>query len=517
MGWDSFVGFDCDITEQSMRQQVDLMVSSGLRDAGYDTFVLACGWQGTDRPSDGSFQINSKTFPSGMTAMANYIHDRKMQFGLTSTVGVHACGTRVKAKRKMMGAKSYELSDAKTFVGWGIDFLKMEACWADNAQTPIDYNPTYPIKDMFALTRDALKTLGRPVTLGISAWGIQNPLSWPVKDYANIWRLGDDTSGKLHPWYYILRTINQFAAASWANEPGTFADLDLLELGHLESTISEQITQFSFWAAAKSPLFISAHLSWLPPHQIEHYKNKEVIAINQDPLGASIRLNRRYTDQIDVWSGPLKDGSLVVAIINFLEYTHEVNFNLADVGLASASIRDIWASYDYGQRNTSIIFEMAGHGIQLLKLTSMVTIPPIKYQDYPAIGPNCDLYGAAVERTTDLGLKVASNVGKGSYIQWHDIDGGNIGGRKHVTLNYIMADSELVVPTTCPRCREAYICLNDGPTIKLNFPSSGSDWHDVYWGYVIELDGFVAGAANKIKLSNDQDLAPDFVSMGIQI
>lgn len=122
----------------------------------------------------------------------------------------------------------------------------------------------------------------------------------------------------------------------------------------------------------------------------------------------------------------------------------------------------------------SMVFPTAGHGVQLLKLTEMTQLPPVQYLHYPAIGPNCDLYGSSAKRTTGKGLNVAGNVGKGSYIQWHDIDGGDHGGRKYVTIDYIMADSELVVSSDCPRCRNGWISINDGPEIKLNFPSSGN-------------------------------------------
>lgn len=190
---------------------------------------------------------------------------------------------------------------------------------------------------------------------------------------------------------------------------------------------------------------------------------------------------------------------------------------------------------------------MAGHGVQLLKLTSMIPLPKPKYQKYPAVGPNCNFYGTAATRVTGQGLSVAGNVGKDSYIQWHELDGGDNGGRRKVVLDYIMADSELVVKSNCARCREAYISCNGGPEIKLNMPSSGNvstvdpltfysvkvqvlglmfdgddvaflqSWDDVYWGYLIELDGFLPGATNSIKISNHDALAPDFVSIGIEV
>lgn len=517
MGWSSAVAFGCGVDEKSMRQQVDLMESSGLRDSGYVTFILGCGWQAIDRAKDGTFAANQEAFPSGMDGMAKYVHGKKMQFGLTSTAGSHPCGTRVKAHSKMIGSQDHEASDVKTFVRWGIDFLKMEFCWADNPHTPVDYNPKFSVKDRFKITRDALIATAAPVTYAISAWGIQNPLSWPVKDYANLWRIGDDVAAASDTWNRVVRTINQFASEAWANEPGTFVDLDLLEVGQGGLSRIEVITQFTFWAAAKSPLIISTDLNRLDPGLIRHLKNPKLIAVNQDPLGASVRLRRRYTDQHDVWSGPLKDGSVVVVIVNFLDDTLLIDFNLGDLGYLSANILDLWTEDALDVWNTTIPLQTSAHGVQLLKLTEMVPKPPVKYQKYPAIGQNCDLYGMAAKRVTGTGLAVAGNVGKGSYIQWHDVDGGEQGGRKYVTLDYIMADSELVIKSDCPRCREGYISVNGGPEVKLNFPASGNSWDDVYRDYLLEMDGFTPGPTNKIKITNGNALTPDFVNVGVQI
>lgn len=112
-------------------------------------------------------------------------------------------------------------------------------------------------------------------------------------------------------WDNLFRIINQLAPIAGFAEVGGWNDLDLLEVGHPELTIAEQQTHFAFWAAVKSPVFISMDLSKASSETLNILKNERIIALNQDPLGKSIVFTRRYTNDHDVWAGPLADGSTV--------------------------------------------------------------------------------------------------------------------------------------------------------------------------------------------------------------
>ena len=78
MGWNSWNKFGCDVSEKLIRDTADAMVSSGLRDAGYIYISLDDCWQG-QRDADGFIQPDPVRFPSGIKALADYVHARGLK------------------------------------------------------------------------------------------------------------------------------------------------------------------------------------------------------------------------------------------------------------------------------------------------------------------------------------------------------------------------------------------------------------------------------------------------------
>src|SRR5690625_598224 len=93
MGWNSWNTFACDIDETLIREMADAMVDSGMRDAGYVYLNLDDCWHGT-RDSLGFIQPDPDRFPSGMKALADYVHSRGLKFGIYSDAGWETCGGR---------------------------------------------------------------------------------------------------------------------------------------------------------------------------------------------------------------------------------------------------------------------------------------------------------------------------------------------------------------------------------------------------------------------------------------
>ena len=83
MGWNSWNKFACDVNEALIRETADAMVSSGLKDAGYEYVNIDDCWHG-ERDSQGFIQPDPKRFPSGMKALADYVHGKGLKLGIYS-------------------------------------------------------------------------------------------------------------------------------------------------------------------------------------------------------------------------------------------------------------------------------------------------------------------------------------------------------------------------------------------------------------------------------------------------
>src|ERR1044072_3028761 len=76
MGWNSWNTFGCNINETLIRQMADALVSSGMRDLGYQYVVVDDCWFNPNRDSAGNLQGDPTRFPSGMRALRDYLHRR---------------------------------------------------------------------------------------------------------------------------------------------------------------------------------------------------------------------------------------------------------------------------------------------------------------------------------------------------------------------------------------------------------------------------------------------------------
>lgn len=157
MGWNSWNYFECDINEQLIKETADAMVSSGMKDAGYEYIVIDDCWQ-VSRDKDGNIIADPKRFPAGIKALADYVHSKGLKFGIYSDAGTQTC-------QKRPGSRGYEFQDARTYAAWGVDYLKYDWC----------HTGTQNAEASYTLMRDALHQAGRPVVFSICEWGKNAP------------------------------------------------------------------------------------------------------------------------------------------------------------------------------------------------------------------------------------------------------------------------------------------------------------------------------------------------------
>jgi len=283
--------------------------------------------------------------------------------------------------------QDHEDHDADTFALWGIDALKCmsipaspintdlldDNCFSDAATgyPNTQYSPSTSPRARYANMTKALSE-HRTVLFQICEWGIDFPALWGPS-LGHTWRIGNDI---IPAWRAIFRTLNQAVPNTLFAGRGQWPDLDMLEVGTGVPSTAEEQTHFSMWAILKSPLVIGGvlkdELTSIDEASLAILKNEDVIEFNQDALGVSARLRRRWTEEeFEVWSGELEGGRTVAALINWADEERELTLDLPDVGLQFAGlVRDVWAGKVLEGVRTSYTSTVAAHGVMLLELSN---------------------------------------------------------------------------------------------------------------------------------------------------
>ncbi|HEX7804509.1 MAG TPA: glycoside hydrolase family 27 protein [Pseudoxanthomonas sp.] len=333
MGWTSWNKFACNVDEKLIRRMADAMVSSGMRDAGYRYIVIDDCWHG-ERDRDGFIQADPQRFPSGMKALGDYIHAKGLKFGIYSDAGRKTCGGRP-------GSQGYEFQDALQYARWGVDYLKYDWC----------NTGTRDAQEAYTLMADALRASGRDIVFSLCEWGNQKPWLWG-KTVGNLWRSTGDIYDKWqgrHKYMLGMLDIVDINEPLWPYAgPGHWNDPDMLEVGNGAMTETEYRTHFSLWAIMAAPLIAGNDLSRMDEATRRILLNREVIAVNQDALGAQGRRVAKNGDQ-EIWVKPLADGARAVLLFNRGERSAEIGVGWEQLGYPrhlNASLRDLWKQRD---------------------------------------------------------------------------------------------------------------------------------------------------------------------------
>lgn len=333
MGWNSWNFFGCDISEKVIKETADALISTGLADLGYDYVNIDDCWSTVTRNLEGQLVPDPKTFPSGIKALADYVHGKGLKLGIYSDAGLFTCQVRP-------GSLYHENDDAKLFASWGVDYLKYDNC----------YNLGIDPKKRYPPMRDALNSTGRTIFYSLCEWGVEDPALW-ARGVGNSWRTTDDINDTWVSMTTIADLNDKWAAYAG---PGGWNDPDMLEVGNGGMTFKEYRSHFSIWALMKAPLLIGCDVRNMTAETLELVSNKEVIAVNQDPLGVQGR--KVYVEGLDdclqVWAGPLSGQRLAVVLWNRCSYTATVTAPWNALGLepnTSVSVRDLWQHKKLGR------------------------------------------------------------------------------------------------------------------------------------------------------------------------
>ena len=356
MGWNSWNKFGCKkINEKVVRESADAMASSGMRDAGYQYVVIDDCWQ-TERDAAGNIVADPEMFPSGMKALADYVHGRGLKFGVYTDGGAKTCAGRP-------GSLGHEYQDAKQYANWGVDYLKEDWCYT---------LPTQSSESSYTLMRDALIASGRPIVLSICEWGSTKPWLW-AQQVGNLWRAtGDiqDCWACTTTWGAtgVTQIIDQMSGLESYAGPGHWNDPDILEVGNGGMSIDEDRAHFSMWALFSAPLLAGNDLSNMSNETKKILLNKEVIAIDQDALGQQGRRVRESGD-LEVWSKQLADGSRAVVLLNRSAAPARIEVLWTDLGYPAglvATVRNLWTASETQAQKGSYSEQVPSHGVVMV-------------------------------------------------------------------------------------------------------------------------------------------------------
>ncbi|MDR3360186.1 MAG: NPCBM/NEW2 domain-containing protein [Bifidobacteriaceae bacterium] len=334
MGWNSWNQVHCyDLTEDVVKEAADAIVATGLQKAGYEYVVVDDCWQG-GRDQDGVLYSDADRFPSGVPALAQYVHDKGLKFGIYGAPGTETCAQRYDDYPIMgLGSFGHEELDAQTFADWGVDYLKYDWC-AAQANAGLTSRPA-----AFAQMRDELAATGRQIVYAISEYGDTDPWTWAAP-IANLWRTTTDIKAE---WSSVAGIIAKQVGLSKYAQPGAWNDPDMLQFANGSLTLEQNKSHLAMWSMLAAPLFLGTDLSQLSAAEVAVLTNPALVAIDQDPLGAQAELVSDGAGR-QVWARPLAGGDIAVALYNPTSQAATISTTLAQVGARPGvhTAVDVW-------------------------------------------------------------------------------------------------------------------------------------------------------------------------------
>jgi len=381
MGWLSWERYECTtncklypqgcINEDLFREMADALVDGDYIAFGYDTVTIDDCWPAKTRDAEGKLIPDPNRFPSGIKALADYIHAKDLKFGIYQDYGTYTCAG-------YPGIKGHLETDANTFAGWGVDYVKIDGCNADVHE----YDSGYPAFGKF------MNATGRPMVYSCSWPDYQRaakvPINWTsIEETCNLWRIYNDifdswsSVGSIIDWFGDNKDLIPHAG------PGHWNDPDMLLIGNFGLTYDQSKAQMAIWAILAAPLIMSVDLRTIGQEYKEILQNRDIIDVDQDPLGI---MGQRVTPKgdLEVWMRevlPEVNGSRSCAAVVFNKAVsfHPTIFTmkLADYPdyiepNNTYTVMDLYTKNNYGNFSSNDTLQLSVNpsgGVVMLKFT----------------------------------------------------------------------------------------------------------------------------------------------------
>lgn len=356
MGWNSWNTFGEGINEDVIKETADAMVATGLKDAGYEYVVIDDCWSERERGADGRIVVDKNKFPSGMKALADYVHSLGLKFGMYSCAGTRTCAF-------YPGSFDNEFIDAQTFADWGVDFLKYDYC-------------TFPSKAVgmahYNRMSMALKATGRDILFSACNWGVENVENWVRSVGAHMYR----STGDIGERFSAIVNIAKSQFDLWRySAPNCFNDMDMLvcgmdgvgNVGHPGLCgDTEYKTHFALWCMAGSPLMMGSDLRKLRPETLELLTNKDLLRIDADEEHRPPIIMNVLGENTPVMFKHLSNRQFALAFFNFGDDEGSSDFRPWDIGLTKNTgiglkLREVFTGETLDYVDDYIIFKLKPH------------------------------------------------------------------------------------------------------------------------------------------------------------
>ena len=491
MGWNSWNHFKCTgLNENVVKAEADAMASNGMMAAGYKYINLDDCWAGS-RDSNGNIVADPTSFPSGIKALADYVHGKGLKLGIYSDRGTQTCALRP-------GSQGHEQQDANSYASWGVDYLKYDNCHA-----------TLDKQTQYTTMSNALKNSGRGIVFSICSWSF---MSWQPS-VGNLSRTTGDISDNWSSMISRFDTNSQYA--SYAG-PGYWNDPDMLEVGNGGMTAIEDQTHFALWAISAAPLITGNDISTMSTTAKTILTNAEVIAVDQDPMGKQGTKVSEAVSGLQVWAKPVKGtgaNNYAIVLLNRNGSAANITVKWSSVGLSgSMTLRDLINHTNLGNFTNSYTANVASHGVVMIRISPTAagtptfvppTFTPAPTKSYEAESSSNTLGGgAAIANCTNCsGGQRVRYVGNASGTLTFN---GVTGSASQITVYFVNGGT-----TT----RNAQIRVNGGSPITVTFGTTG-DWNTP-GSQVVKLS--LISGSNTIEFSNDTSgqWGPDFDKISV--
>lgn len=369
MGWNTWNTFGPNIDENLLRESADAFVREGLKESGYQYIVIDDVWEADRQTADGRLTWDTEKFPSGIPALADYVHSLGLKFGIYSCAGIRTCAGKP-------ASYGYEEVDAQTFAEWGVDFLKYDYCYRPLGVAGVP---------LYRRMGQALRATGRPILFSACEWGHNNPATWARSAGAHMWRTTGDIVDSWDSMMGILRLqdgLEDYAGPNGWNDP------DMLVVGmHGRGNVAdggmtdtEYKVHFMLWCILASPLMIGCDIRSMSAETKAILTNPGLISVNQDPLGVQGRsLSKGEVDwdgtAYQIYQKPLADGSIAVGLFNFTgDRKRQLVVPWDGIALHDrrpCQVTDLWTNQNLGVYDRYFEAPVEPHDGLMVKLTPL--------------------------------------------------------------------------------------------------------------------------------------------------
>lgn len=414
MGWNSWDCYGPTVEEHEVKANTDYMAEH-LRRYGWEYVVVDIRWFVENDKAGGYNQKDPRyvldeygrympavnRFPSaidgkGFKALADYVHSKRLKFGIHIMRGIPKVAVEKKLPIKgangitadqiyttelqcrwlrdnytivadRPGAQEYYNSIMELYASWGVDFIKIDDLSSPYHEAEIE------------LIRKAIDKTGHPIVLSTSPGETPVEKAEHVKKHANMWRMVNDVWDKWSDLTHLMKV-----AEKWYPHirPGTWPDCDMIPLGKLAIrgergeermsllTPDEQYSLMTFFSILRSPLMFGGDLPSNDALTLSLLTNEEVLRMHRE--STDVRQLYQEDGKLAITSRNLRTGCVYLAFFNLNDNQETVlSVPMADLDLhGECDVTNMWSGEVVGHFHNEFGEKLKPHACKLYKFTS---------------------------------------------------------------------------------------------------------------------------------------------------